>query len=120
MRRPKLSQRSQLILTVIGLSILTYLLALVPDRNGFPKFKSEPGFKYPAEAHPKAIAQDRPKRIAVIGAGASGSAAAWFMSRAGRVMKERIGKEVLSEIAVFEQSDKVGGRESICLSSVRR
>lgn len=114
----RLSQRSQLVLSIAILSLLTYWLASAPSNTGFPKFKSEPDFKYPAEAHPKAIAQDRPKRVAIVGAGASGSAAAWFMSRAGRVMKERIGKEVLGEIIIFEQSDRVGGREWTCFEVV--
>jgi prenylcysteine oxidase/farnesylcysteine lyase len=106
----RLSQRSQLVLSVVILSLLTYWLASAPSKTGFPRFKSEPDFKYPSEAHPKAIAQERPKRIAIVGAGASGSAAAWFMSRAGRVMKERVGREVLGDVIVFEQSDRVGGR----------
>lgn len=113
----RLSQRSQLVLSIAILSLLTYWLASAPS-NTFPKFKSEPHFKYPAEAHPKAIAQEQPKRIAIVGAGASGSAAAWFMSRAGLVMKGRVGKEVLEEIIIFEQSDRVGGREFTRLEGV--
>ena len=105
----RLSQRSQLILSMVILSLLTYLLASTYPSTGFPKFKHEPDFKYPAEAHPKAIAQEQPKRIAIVGAGASGSAAAWFIHRAGNVMKERVGKDVLGEIVIFEQSHRVGG-----------
>lgn len=106
-----LSQRSQLVVSVLLLSILTYLLTLVHGEAGFPRFPSEPGFTYPADAHPKALNQTRSKRVAIVGAGASGSAAAWFMSRAGRVMKDRVGKEVLGDIVVFEQEGRVGGSE---------
>ena len=58
--------------------------------------------------------QDRPKRVAIIGAGASGSAAAFFMRRAGRIMEQRIGVlegRLLGEIVVFDREDYVGGRE---------
>lgn len=103
------SRRVQLVLTVTLFSIITYLLVGAPT---FPaKTTAEPDFIYPASAHPKAIQQDRPKRVAIVGAGASGSAAAWFLSRAGKVMSDRMGKEVLGEIVVFEQEGRVGGRE---------
>lgn len=107
----RLPQRTQVVLLIALLSLLTYWLASVPSNTAFSRFKHEPNFKYPSDAHPKAIAQERPRNVAIIGAGASGSAAAWFMSRAGRVMEQRTGKKVLGEVVVFEQSERVGGRK---------
>lgn len=46
-----------------------------------------------------------PNRIAIIGAGAGGSSAAFWISKA----KERFGLEV--EVDVYEKNDYVGGRE---------
>jgi prenylcysteine oxidase/farnesylcysteine lyase len=103
--------RIQLLLTITVLVALTYFLAQVPDGSSFPTFPPEPDFAYPRDAHPGAVAQGVPKRVAIIGAGASGSAAAFFLSRAGDVMRNRVGKGVLGEITVFERDDRVGGRE---------
>jgi prenylcysteine oxidase/farnesylcysteine lyase len=53
------------------------------------------------------------KRVAVIGAGASGTSAAWFLDRAAGEAATRIGlnkSQVLSEVVVFDQNDYVGGR----------
>lgn len=52
-------------------------------------------------------------RIAIIGAGAGGSSAAFWISKA----KERFGIDV--EIDVYERSDYIGGRKflAFCLSS---
>jgi prenylcysteine oxidase/farnesylcysteine lyase len=52
-------------------------------------------------------------RIAIIGAGAGGSSAAFWISKA----KEKFGIDV--EIDVYERSDYIGGRKSLasCLSS---
>lgn len=86
------------------------LSAPAPQRT-FPTFE-EP-FIYPTHPHTGALAQDRPKRVAVIGAGASGSSAAWFLRRAGRVMEDRLGKaegELLGEIVVIDREGHVGGR----------
>lgn len=69
---------------------------------------------HPLNPHHEAMHQARPKRVAIIGAGASGSAAALFMARAGRVIEERTGKSegsLLSEIVVFEKESYIGGRE---------
>lgn len=59
--------------------------------------------------------QLRPKRVLIVGAGASGSAAAFFLRRAARVMEERIGVEegrLVGEIVVVEKEGYVGGRTS--------
>lgn len=48
-------------------------------------------------------------RVAIIGAGAAGSSAAFWISKA----KERFGVDV--EIDVYEQNDYVGGRKSRCV-----
>jgi prenylcysteine oxidase/farnesylcysteine lyase len=55
---------------------------------------------------------DAKKRVAIIGAGASGSAAAFFLERAAR--EAGLSKDEL-EIVVFEREDYVGGRK--CLPS---
>ena len=60
------------------------------------------------------IFHHRPKRVAIIGAGASGSSAAWFLSRASGVMAGRLGvdsREILDEIVVFDKESRPGGRE---------
>jgi prenylcysteine oxidase/farnesylcysteine lyase len=78
---------------------------------------TSPGFAgdytYSADQHVLAQAQERPKRVAIVGAGASGAAAAWFLRRAGRVVEQRLGMEegtVLGDIVVFEREGYVGGR----------
>lgn len=54
------------------------------------------------------------KRVAVVGAGASGSAAAFFLARGAREAESRAGLPhgSLLDIVVFEAEDYVGGRES--------
>ncbi|WVW81705.1 hypothetical protein I302_103700 [Kwoniella bestiolae CBS 10118] len=57
--------------------------------------------------------QSRPKRVAIVGAGASGSSAAFFLRRASRVVEKRLGLEQgsrLGEVVVFEKEGYVGGR----------
>lgn len=99
--------RVQVLLAIILLITSTYLIAHYPSNPSFPSFPNEPGFTYDA-----GVIEGEPKKIAIIGAGASGSAAAWFLSRAGRVMKNRTGKEVIGEITVFERDERIGGRMS--------
>jgi len=99
--------RAQILLAILLLLTSTYLIASYPSTPAFPTFKPEPDFRYQSD-----VVEGEPKRIAIIGAGASGSSAAWFLSRAGRVMKERTGREVIGEITVFERDERVGGRES--------
>lgn len=55
-----------------------------------------------------------PRRVAIIGAGASGSSAAWFLDRAAGVVAGRMGvekRQVLSEVVIFEREGRVGGSE---------
>lgn len=62
-----------------------------------------------------ALAQIRPKRVAIVGAGASGSAAAFFLRRAARIMEERIGVpegQLLGDVVVVDKEAYVGGRKS--------
>ena len=103
--------RAQVLLAILLLLTSTYLIASYPSTPAFPTFKPEPGFKYQSD-----VIKGGPKRIAIIGAGASGSSAAWFLSRAGRAMKQRTGREVIGEITVFERDERVGGRKSRSLS----
>ena len=82
------------------------------NHGAFPTFDEE--YEYDPSVHDAAHNQSRPKRIAIVGAGASGSSAAWFMRRAGRIIEERLGKEegeVLGEIVIFDKEDRVGGSE---------
>ncbi|WVO14829.1 hypothetical protein L204_102468 [Cryptococcus depauperatus] len=57
--------------------------------------------------------QLKPKRVAIVGAGASGSSAAFFLRRAARVAEKR-GKlpkgSLLQEIIVYDKDDHIGGR----------
>lgn len=99
--------RAQVLLAILLLIASTYLIASYPSTPAFPTFKPEPDFGYHS-----GVVEGEPKKIAIIGAGASGSAAAWFLSRAGKVMKERTGKEVIGGITVFERDERVGGRKS--------
>ena len=55
------------------------------------------------------VETQRPPRIAIIGAGAGGSSAAFWIAKA----KERSGLDV--EIDIYERNDYIGGRKSLCL-----
>lgn len=53
------------------------------------------------------------KRIAIVGAGASGSSAAFFLRRAANVVERRAGlgeSSLISDIIVYEKEGYVGGR----------
>ncbi|WWD22349.1 hypothetical protein CI109_106840 [Kwoniella shandongensis] len=68
---------------------------------------------YPLSDNAKS--QSRPKRIAIIGAGASGSSAAFFVRRAGRTIERRLGLEEgerVGEVVVFDKEGYVGGRST--------
>jgi prenylcysteine oxidase/farnesylcysteine lyase len=108
---PRPTLRVQVLIAVLFLTLSTYLIASYPTTPSFPTFPPDSRFTYPTDAHHGAVAQVGSKRVAIIGAGASGSSAAWFLSRAGRVMKDRMGKEVLGDITVFERDDRIGGRK---------
>jgi prenylcysteine oxidase/farnesylcysteine lyase len=69
-------------------------------------------YGYPAAQ--TVFAQNEAKRVAIVGAGASGAAAAFFLRRAARVAEKRAGLmegELLGEVVVYETADWVGGRE---------
>ncbi|TXT07375.1 hypothetical protein VHUM_03095 [Vanrija humicola] len=58
----------------------------------------------------------RAKRVAVVGAGASGSSAAWFLTRAARIAEARAGLEagaLLAPVVVYDKEDYVGGRSTV-------
>lgn len=61
-----------------------------------------------SEPSPAVLETPRPPRIAIIGAGAGGSSAAFWIAKA----KERSGLNV--EIDIYERSDYIGGRKSLC------
>ena len=107
------SRPTQLLLSSILLFAILLILSR-PFSSPSPSSNLPADYTYPAEPHHKALAQGRPKRVAIIGAGASGSASAFFLRRAGRVMEERIGVaegSLLGEIVVFDREGYVGGRE---------
>ncbi|TXT11838.1 uncharacterized protein COLE_02248 [Cutaneotrichosporon oleaginosum] len=57
----------------------------------------------------------RRRRVAIVGAGASGSAAAFFLSRAAREAESRAGapRGSLLDIVVYEREDYIGGRSTV-------
>jgi prenylcysteine oxidase/farnesylcysteine lyase len=116
---PFFASRSRQISSIAVLLIV--LLALYTSTDTRQKHASRvtnsaivENYTYPASAHPLAQAQTRPKRIAIVGAGASGSSAAFFMRRAGRTMEQRTRREageLIGEVVVFERENYVGGSE---------
>lgn len=106
--------RSRLLL---GLALLTIIaFTLYPSHSSSQNSPSIPkeDYTYPAAPHRGAIKQDGPKRAAIIGAGASGSASAFFLNRAARIMEARIGvpeRSLLGEIVMFDREGYVGGSE---------
>lgn len=60
----------------------------------------------------------RRRRVAVVGAGASGSAAAFFLSRAAREAESRAGAPhgTLLDIVVYERADYLGGRKWLLIA----
>jgi len=109
--RPKIACFSVLFLLSVFYLSRPFAFSYQPHFPSFPK----DDFIYPGHVHHAALNQTRPRRVAIVGAGASGSSAAWFLRRAGRVMEQRIGVgegELLREIMVFDQEGYVGGRES--------
>jgi prenylcysteine oxidase/farnesylcysteine lyase len=113
--------RTRLLLALIPILILTYLVQPFspPVHSHFRTptdnvILREQGSQYPADPHHAALAQLRPKRILVVGAGAGGSAAAFFLRRAARVMEERIGVDegrLVGDIVVIDKEGYVGGSE---------
>jgi NAD(P)-binding Rossmann-like domain len=84
------------------------LLFIIPLLTGVVAFQlpfNIPFFK--TNGHASINTQDDTHRIAIIGAGAGGSSAAFWIGKA----RERFGLEV--EVDVYEKSDYIGGRESL-------
>lgn len=66
-----------------------------------------------AAASSAVVPTHKKRRIAVVGAGASGSGAAFFLARAARVVEAQLGLPAgsLLEIVMYEKNDYIGGRE---------
>ena len=110
------SGRSRIVLASLLFFLVAGLLSTPFYHSRSSSHFPEEDYTYPAAPHHGAITQDRPKRVAIIGAGASGSAAAFFLKRAGRIMEQRIGVpegRLLGEIVVFDREEYVGGRKWI-------
>jgi hypothetical protein len=111
------SGRSRLAIVVVLFLSLTLLLSQpfhFRSSGYFPPTVEAEELQYPVSSHDGAINQLRPKRIAIVGAGASGSATAFFLRRAARVMAERIGvpeEKLVGDIVVFDKEGYIGGRE---------
>lgn len=91
---------------------LPILLALVATHVAAEQDQAV--FNNDQTAHPIDTAEVRPKRVAIIGAGASGAAAAMFINRAAREAELQRGMkkgELLGDLVVYEKNDYVGGRE---------
>ena len=120
----QLSRLRLAVAATLFLLTLTYLYR--PSSSGvahnFPTFPDE-DYTYPAHPHHGAVNQAKPKRALVVGAGASGSAAAWFLRRAANVMEDRVGVargSLLDEIVVVEREAYVGGSTSSTICFVKR
>lgn len=98
---------------LVNMKVLTHLCLLIGASNAFEFPFAIPFFS----AKVPSVQVDSPPlnvtpRIAIIGAGAGGSSAAFWISKA----KERFGLDV--EVDVYEQSSYIGGREcAACLIS---
>lgn len=118
--------RVRILLAVLPIFFLAYLIQPFKSslRSDFDLAASDSviydqAYQYPSEPHHAAIAQLRPKRVLIVGAGASGSAAAFFLRRAARIMEERIGVDegrLVGDIVVIDKEGYVGGRKSSSLS----
>ncbi|RSH90653.1 hypothetical protein EHS25_001258 [Saitozyma podzolica] len=112
------SGRSRLAIVVVLFLSLTLLLSQpfhFRSSGYFPPTVEAEELQYPVSSHDGAINQLRPKRIAIVGAGASGSATAFFLRRAARVMAERIGvpeEKLVGDIVVFDKEGYIGGRST--------
>jgi prenylcysteine oxidase/farnesylcysteine lyase len=111
------SGRTRLAIIVVVFVSLTLLLSQpfhFRPSGYFPPTVEAEELQYPVSSHDGAINQLRPKRIAIVGAGASGSATAFFLRRAARVMAERIGvpeEKLVGDIVVFDKEGYIGGSE---------
>lgn len=113
-----ISTRPRIILFLALFLTTVYLLGSpfytsFQSESAFRKFTHDPTYIHPADSHLHAL-NSSSKRIAIIGAGASGSSAAWFVDRAAGVVADRLGvdkRELVQEIVVFDRNNYVGGRE---------
>jgi prenylcysteine oxidase/farnesylcysteine lyase len=110
------SRARLLIFSILFLSITALLCRSFRSSPASRFFEFEDDqLEYPASSHDGAVSQLRPRRIAIVGAGASGSATAFFLRRAARVMAERIGvaeERLVGDIVVFDKEGYIGGRGS--------
>ncbi|ORY25191.1 Prenylcysteine lyase-domain-containing protein [Naematelia encephala] len=106
--------RTRLIVAPLLVILIAYLLSIpfqhkTSSSSSSSPFPPKEEYTYPAPE----VSHTRPKRVAVVGAGASGSAAAWFLRRAGRVVEARSGLsegDILGEVVVFDKEGYIGGR----------
>ncbi|KAL1412043.1 hypothetical protein Q8F55_003040 [Vanrija albida] len=101
-----------LFLALFGVLYFPVLTPAPPQRATHAAHPAAGGY----EAHQVVFAQPSPKRVAIVGAGASGSAAAWFLSRAARIAEARAGKEpfsLLAPVVVYDKESYVGGRSTV-------
>ncbi|WOO80156.1 Farnesylcysteine lyase [Vanrija pseudolonga] len=97
-------------LALFGVLYFPALSAAPPTRTPTPPHLD------PYAPHQVVLGQTSPKRVAVVGAGASGSAAAWFLTRAARIAEARAGKPVgslLAPVVVYDKEAYVGGRSTV-------
>ncbi len=82
-----------------------FLLHLLPLSLAFQFPFTIPGIFKVYPSVPEPVTSPATHRIAIIGAGAGGTSAAFWLSKA----KERFGLDI--EVDIYEQSSYVGGRE---------
>lgn len=91
------------------------LVCLVPGALAFQLPFEIPFFKPQAPGRQAILPDDSPSaspRVAIIGAGAGGTSAAFWISKA----KERFGLDV--EVDVYDRANYIGGREFAIVSIV--
>jgi heterodisulfide reductase subunit A-like polyferredoxin len=89
-----------LVLSVLATASLSHAIQLPFDIGNIWPLRASPSEPSPV------VETQQPPRIAIIGAGAGGSSAAFWIAKA----KERSGLNV--EIDIYERSDYIGGRKS--------
>ncbi|KAK8845403.1 hypothetical protein IAR55_006116 [Kwoniella newhampshirensis] len=113
------------VFTIISIFLLLRPSSLLPSLSGFSSSSSTKNTQFHSGSNPNKtypVSEDAQnqfsgKRVAIIGAGASGSSAAFFMRRATRTLERRLGLEEdsgkgVGEIVVFEKEGYVGGRST--------
>jgi prenylcysteine oxidase/farnesylcysteine lyase len=92
-----------LVLSVLATASLSHAIQLPFDIGNIWPLRTSPSEPSPV------VETQQPPRIAIIGAGAGGSSAAFWIAKA----KERSGLDV--EIDIYERSDYIGGRKSLLM-----